>query len=1094
MDDLQLLREFAANRSETAFRTIVNRYVDLVHSVALRRVADVQLAEDISQAVFILLARKAPRISAGTVLAGWLYRTTQFVAGRALRSKLRRERREMEAVQMQENASSDSNWQRLAPLLDEALEKLNDTDRNAIILRYFQENSLLKVGLALGVSEAAAGKRVSRALESMRSYFGRRGFATTTAVIATTLAHGAKAAPSNLSQTIVTSLFMHLPSTSTVHFALVQETLKAWRWAKLRWIAAGSAVVVTAVFLATSSTSRSPASSTASATNRTVAENLATPTTPQPENTPTTPATTTVARTNDFTFWAVDALTGKGVTGAKVMAVVAQDPQHIDRYTNLVTDSNGSCVVPRPPSGEAILAVGVLANGYEERCAVGGGPKPLTNNYILKLPRGSSISGVVQDESGKPVAGADIQIQFAGTGDSSDSEFQAERPGFPDDFAVASTDDAGRWTFQSAPESNDDFYIAVKHPSYPTADFHPSSDARNYLTPVAHFKLEELRAGSAVFVLSSGLGLRGTVTDEQQNPVADAKVSYGDFADSGPSVKTGADGAFTLTPLSTGRGHITIQAKGFAPDRLPVEVASNSPALAIQLKPAARLRLRVVDESGNAKEHVDVRLQAWRGYNTLNWGGFTDSDGRIEWDSAPQDALNIYAGKQGFFSSRDNIFTADGAEHTITLHPQITVSGSVTDAESGQPITAFKAIPGSDRLELVHGTNGEYTLTFQESSQPLLVHFEADGYEPATSEPLPTHPTTQSCSISLKRQNPSQVVQGAVLLADGSPAAGAQVALCTAEKGVTIEGGKFLSREGSILTTADANGRFTFPADVAPQAVVAIHEQGFAQLKLETNNRVALSLKPWGRIEGVLNLRSRKNANRQIILRTRPQALGVSATARIGSRPISAEGQIRVNFSADTDAQGNFVFDRLPQGDFDLYLFPGLYLPWSHQTPVQVQPGETLAVQIGGTGGTVTGQFASSDPGRAINWPRQIYNATISTRWKPAPVPPELTGAARRQWVQTYWQSEEGQAVTRAMRNYPLTVESDGTFTAEDVPPGAYNLNATVSSVLADDGDITVAIRAPMLGSVRQEIIVPETAGNPTSDPVNLGTVTVKIK
>src|SRR3954468_10371336 len=148
MEDAQLLSEFAANRSETAFRTLTDRYINLVHSAALRRVGDAQLAQDISQAVFILLARKAGSLSAGTVLAGWLYRTTNFVAERALRSNRRRERREMEAVQMQENVSSDSNWQQLSPLLDEALAKLKEAERNAIILRYFQENSLSNVALA----------------------------------------------------------------------------------------------------------------------------------------------------------------------------------------------------------------------------------------------------------------------------------------------------------------------------------------------------------------------------------------------------------------------------------------------------------------------------------------------------------------------------------------------------------------------------------------------------------------------------------------------------------------------------------------------------------------------------------------------------------------------------------------------------------------------------------------------------------------------------------------------------------------------------------------------------------------------------------
>jgi RNA polymerase sigma factor (sigma-70 family) len=1082
MEDAQLLREFAANRSETAFRTLTDRYVNLVHSAALRRVGNAQLAEDISQAVFILLARKAGSLSAGTILAGWLYRTTNFVADRALRSNRRRERREMEAVQMQENVSSDSSWQQLAPLLDEALAKLKEAERNAIILRYFQENSLSNVALALGVSEAAAGKRVTRALDALRSHFGRRGFTITTALIAATLAqHAAQGAPANLSAVIAKSLFVHLPATSAVHFTLVRETLQAWRWAKLRWIAAAGVVTVAALFFAASPLSKRSNPSAVPKTSATATANVSSSAMPAPENAPVTAAATTIENTNTFTFWVIDASTGKAVSGARVIAIVAQDPQHMQRFTNLVTDAKGSCAVPLPYPGPPLLAVGIIANGYEERCVMGGGPNPLTNNYVLRLSRGSTISGVVKDESGKPVVGAGIQIQFSGIGDSSEREYQAERPGFPDDeITAATTDDAGRWAFQSAPASNDDFYVEVKHPSFPAASFHSISEGRNYVNSVGRFKLEELHAGTSVFVLASGLGLRGVVTDEQQHPLADAKVSFGEYMDSGSSTKTGVDGVFNLTPLSPGKGHVTITAKGFAPDRLFVEVASNSPTLAIQLKPAARLRLRVVDESGSSKAHVDVRLQAWRGHNTLSWGGLTDDDGKIEWDSAPHDQLNIYAGLQGYFSSRENMITADGEEHTITLHPQVTASGFVTDAETGQPIAAFKAIPGSERLELVHGINGEYTLTFQEFSQPLEIHFEADGYEPATSDPLAPNRTTQTVNLSLKRQKSSVAIHGIVLLPDGSPAAGAQVALCTAEKGVTLESGHFARHEDSIITTADASGHFAFAADPAPQRVIAVDDHGFVQLPVGTNHNLSLALKPWGRIEGVLKLRTEKNSARQINFMHRPAG--------------PARGVFRVTLSADTDAQGNFVFERAPAGDFDLYLFPGMYRPFTHQTPVQVEPGKTVSVQIGGTGGIVTGKFESSDPSRPINWPKQIWNDSIVTQLPPPPVPPDLTGDARRQWTQAYWKSEAGMAIARTMRSYPLTVGADGSFTAEDVPPGTYLLSAMISSVMLEDGDIQTAVRTPTLGSVRQEIVVPDSAANPTSDPLNLGTVIVRLK
>jgi hypothetical protein len=479
-------------------------------------------------------------------------------------------------------------------------------------------------------------------------------------------------------------------------------------------------------------------------------------------------------------------------------------------------------------------------------------------------------------------------------------------------------------------------------------------------------------------------------------------------------------------------------------------------------------------------DHVDVRLQAWRGYNTFDWGGFTDHDGKIAWDSAPQDEVDLYAGKEGYFSSRNNLIIADGQEHTIKLHPQITLSGWVTDADTGQPIADFKVIPGKERLNLAHGTNGAYTLVFQEFSLPLQARFEADGYAPATSTPLSVQTNRQVCNISLKPQKPSDAVQGTVLLPDGSPAAGAQLALSTAEKSVRLGAGQFLDRRDSIVTTADAAGHFAFPIDPTPRSVIAIHDQGFAELKLDQKNQpVIIQIQPWGRIEGTLKLRSKKNDHRQINLMSQLSPYG--------------HGSFRVDVSADTDAQGNFVFEKLPGGDFELYLFPGMNLPWSHQTPAQIQPGETLQVQIGGTGSTVTGQFVLSNASRPINWATQTRNATISTPYQPAPVPPEIKGEDRKKWIEAYWSSEEGMAISRIARSYPLTVAADGSFTAEDVPAGAYTLNASISSQPIVLGEMPRS-GGPLLGSVRQEITVPYSADNQSGDPINLGTVMVKAK
>src|SRR6266480_3501035 len=160
-DTGQLLRDYAERHDEKAFGELVKCHLDLVYSTALRQLGgDAQLAQDIAQVVFTDLARKAKTLPREVVLGGWLYRHTCFTAAKALRTERRRQIREHEAAIMNaQNEPSDEIWRQVAPVLDQAMNQLNERDRDAIVLRFFEHQPLREVGAALGASEDAARMR-----------------------------------------------------------------------------------------------------------------------------------------------------------------------------------------------------------------------------------------------------------------------------------------------------------------------------------------------------------------------------------------------------------------------------------------------------------------------------------------------------------------------------------------------------------------------------------------------------------------------------------------------------------------------------------------------------------------------------------------------------------------------------------------------------------------------------------------------------------------------------------------------------------------------------------------------------------------------
>ena len=226
--DPQLLRAYADRRSDPAFAELVRRHLDHVHSAALRMVNDSHLAQDVTQGVFVALAKNAGQLTDRAVLSGWLHRTAQNIAAQTVRTDVRRRAREQEAAAMNELLAHDpgTDWKDIAPHLDAALGELPEPDRDALMLRYFERKTAREMAQTLGISDEAAQKRVSRAVEHLRELFAKRGVtagATGLAVLLT--ANAVQAAPVGLAVTISAAATLTAATLTTTATATAVKTI-----------------------------------------------------------------------------------------------------------------------------------------------------------------------------------------------------------------------------------------------------------------------------------------------------------------------------------------------------------------------------------------------------------------------------------------------------------------------------------------------------------------------------------------------------------------------------------------------------------------------------------------------------------------------------------------------------------------------------------------------------------------------------------------------------------------------------------------------------------------------------------------------------
>jgi RNA polymerase sigma factor (sigma-70 family) len=238
-DDATLLSDFLAG-SQGAFAELVRRHMNLVYAAARRQVRDPDVAEDVAQAVFIILSRRAGSLRASPTIAGWLVKTTRYVASNALRAQRRRQKHEQVAAMLATQLDTGNRSSEITAVLDDALSKLRPNDRSALSMRYLQNRSVEEISTELRISPPAAAKRIERALDRLRSHLTRRGVATSVVAITAVLtAESSIAAPPALTSTAATGTF------NSAACSLAKGTLAAMLRTKLFATVAALIFVIT---------------------------------------------------------------------------------------------------------------------------------------------------------------------------------------------------------------------------------------------------------------------------------------------------------------------------------------------------------------------------------------------------------------------------------------------------------------------------------------------------------------------------------------------------------------------------------------------------------------------------------------------------------------------------------------------------------------------------------------------------------------------------------------------------------------------------------------------------------------------------------
>jgi len=759
----------------------------------------------------------------------------------------------------------------------------------------------------------------------------------------------------------------------------------------------------------------------------------------------------------------IDAGTSNVVGGAKVKASITTGSFSADRdYT-----ANGSGVADVLLPDETVNQVVIEASAKDysptkHRFAFST-TNPVPAFVTVRLHGGATIGGIVLNKAGEPIEGVAVEVYRFWTGNDLMDQ-PGEGSGFGNKRAKTGAD--GRWEVGSVPKHHfNRIGISFDHDNYVHASISGVSQEAGVEAALLE-KRHEMR-------LVPALSVSGIVLNPDGQPVPNAEVRVGQrFSGNTKEGTTDAAGRFRIGGQKLGETIISARAKGLGGVAEKLTITDNTPEITLTLKPARVFSGLVTDADNQPLADVWLAVDTVHGPDRdelqnefAEFSTRTAADGTWTWDSGPDLEMQFRFQKDGY-GGKTGVKIKPDEPATVVMNKPREVVGVVLDSESGEPVKEFRLEPRgnwwsqSDARNFTDA-NGRFTFSVPQDHYDKF-HVTSPTHEPI-DEPIPA--AVNGVIQMTIRLKPAEDWSGVVVDEAGRPIAGATVALTSLHEQVMLQGDRLDSwREGGTVLTG-ADGAFKLNPAQNPTGVAAAAASGFGFLKAEEFRQARrIRLVPFGTLEGTYRGRVDDDGNARL-------SLQLFAGANGGYTGISGNWG---GLQTPTPGGGRFQFSRIPAGNHQfIRLIQAGANAWSHQPlkDIVIEPGQTTTVDIDVEGSRVTGRLLL---GEAANVPGIQWHVNVSTasRWKPNP-------SMSSEEIQKMVEDPEFQKAMQRMRHYQCQVRPDGTFEAQDIPAGTYDLSA-VGYILKDG-------KPDRSWNANKPFTIPE--GTPTDHVLDLGSI-----